>query len=54
MHVAKKKTVVGCQWLRPVVLASKKPEIRRIEVQSHPQPNSFQYPILKILNMKKG
>jgi hypothetical protein len=35
-----KIVIAGCQWLRPVTLATQEAEIRRIMVQSQPQANS--------------
>jgi hypothetical protein len=37
----------------PVILVTQEAEIRRIMVQSQPQANSFQDPILKIPNTQK-
>jgi hypothetical protein len=34
-------------WLTPIIIATQEAEIRRITVQSQPQANSFQDPILK-------
>jgi hypothetical protein len=38
----------------PVILSTQKAEIRRIEIQSHPQANSSQDPIPKKPFTKKG
>jgi hypothetical protein len=32
----KKKVLVGCQWLTPIIIATQEAEIRRIMVQSQP------------------
>jgi hypothetical protein len=44
----------GCWWLTPVIITTKEADIRRIMVQSQPQANSSQDPILKKPNTKKG
>jgi hypothetical protein len=46
--------MVRRRWLTPVILTNRQAEIRGITVQSKPQANSSQDPILKILNTKKG
>jgi hypothetical protein len=50
------KTLLGaqCQWLKPIILAIQEAEIRKIMVQSQPQANSSQDPILKKSIIKKG
>jgi hypothetical protein len=42
------------QWLVPVILATQEAEIRKIMVQKVSPANSFQDPILKIPNTKRG
>jgi hypothetical protein len=42
------------RWLTPIILATQRTEFRRITVPSQPQANSWQDPILKKPNTKKG
>jgi hypothetical protein len=48
------KSIASCWCLIPVILATQKAEIRRIEVQSQPEQIVLRDPILKKPFTKKG
>jgi hypothetical protein len=50
----KRQIITNSQWLIPVILPTKKAEIRMIEVQSQPRANSSQDTISKKIYHKKG